>query len=332
MKKTLSWCVVLTAGAGLFAWNAGAQTLLVANQHDHTVSIIDPVAGRQVGLVTEGVPGQWGHEIAASATGNLAYLPIYGDSGVGRPGIDGSKMLVIDLASRKVIHEVDFGHGVRPHLPVLDAAHGVLYVTTELDDAVTVIDPKTLKILGEVPTGQKESHMLALSHDGRLGYTANVGPGTVSVLDMPGRKTLAVIPVSGEVQRISITPDDRWVFTSDVTQPRLAVIDTATRKVKTWVPLPGKGYGTAPTRDGKWLLVAMPSQDAVAVVDLGTMQVARTINVAKSPQEVLVQPDDRAAYVSCAGSGQVAVIDLDSWKVAKLIQAGAFADGLGWAR
>ena len=54
----------------------------------------------------------------------------------------------------------------------------------------------------------------ALSHDGKRGYTANVGPGTVSVLDMAGRKTLAVIPVSGEVQRISISADDKLVFTS----------------------------------------------------------------------------------------------------------------------
>ena len=60
----------------------------------------------------------------------------------------------------------------------------MLYVTTELDKAVTVIDPKTLKIVGQIPTGQEQSHMLVLTHDGKHGYTANVGPGTVSVLDM----------------------------------------------------------------------------------------------------------------------------------------------------
>ena len=81
----------------------------------------------------------------------------------------------------------------------------MLYVTTELDHAVTIIDPKTLKIVGAIPTGQPESHMLALSHDGRRGYTANVGPGTVSVLDIKARKTLGIIPVSGNVQRIAIS-------------------------------------------------------------------------------------------------------------------------------
>jgi DNA-binding beta-propeller fold protein YncE len=259
-------------------------------------------------------------------------MPIYGNSGVGRPGIDGSEMLVIDLRSRKVTGKVDFGHGVRPHLPVLDARRNLLYVTTELDDAVTIVDPRTLKIVGKVPTGQKESHMLVLSRDGRLGYTANVGPGTVSVLDMVGRKTLAVIPVSGEVQRIAISRDDRLVFTSDQTQPRLAVIDTATRRVKTWVPLPGLGYGGAATLDGKWLLLAIPAKNMVAVVDLHTLRVARTVAVAKSPQEILIRPDGKVAYASCAGSGQIAQIDLADWKVEKLIDAGKHADGMAWAQ
>lgn len=323
---------LVTVGCALMATrDAGAQLLLVVNQGDRTVSVIDPGTGRATATVAENVPGQWGHEIAASADGKTAFLPIYGNSGVGKPGIDGDKMLVIDLTSRKVAGEIDFGHGVRPHLPVLDAAHGLVYVTTELDDAVTVVDEKSLKIVGKVPTGQKESHMLVLSSNGRLGYTANVGPGTVSVLDMAGRKTVAVIPVATEIQRIAISRDDRWVFTSDVRTPRLAVIDTTARKVTKWVPLPGMGYGAAATPDGKWLLVAIPSLNEVAVVDLASMHLARTVAVAMDPQEVLIRPDGRVAYVSCSRSGQVAAIDLAQGKVTQLIDAGRGADGLGWA-
>jgi YVTN family beta-propeller protein len=115
-------------------------------------------------------------------------VPIYGSSGVGKPGTDGREMVVIDIPSRKVTGKVDFGHGVRPHCPVYDRASGMLYVTTELDQTVTIIDPKTLKIVGTVPTGQKESHMLVISRDGKRGYTSNVGAGSVSVLDMPAAR------------------------------------------------------------------------------------------------------------------------------------------------
>src|SRR5882672_4476096 len=98
-----------------------------------------------------------------------------------------------------------FGKGVRPHCPVMGPKNGLLYVTTELDKAVTVIDPATLKILYTIPTDQPESHMLAITRDGRRGYTANVGPGTVSVLDLEARKVVTIIPISGNTQRISIS-------------------------------------------------------------------------------------------------------------------------------
>jgi DNA-binding beta-propeller fold protein YncE len=331
MKNGLALFVTVVVTNVIMASWVDAQKLLVANQDDRTVTVIDAARGTRVATIEEDVPGQWGHEITASSDGRTAFLPIYGNSGVGKPGIDGRRLLVIDLTMGEVTGVINFGHGVRPHLPVLDSAHGVLYVTTELDDAITAIDPKTLMIVGKVPTGQKESHMLAISHDGAMGYTANVGPGTVSVLDMKGQKTVAVIPVAGEIQRIAISRDDRMVFTSDVTQSRLAVIDTAARSVKTWVDLPGMGYGSAATPDGRWLLVAIPSKDEVGVVDLEKLQLARTILVGKSPQEVLIRPDGETAYVSCMGSGQVAAINLATWKMEKLIDAGKGADGLGWA-
>src|ERR1700751_5153130 len=238
MKNTFLACVSLSfstlavvAGVNVArGQKPAAPLLLVANQTSRDLSLIDVAAGKQVTTIP--VEGVTGHEVAASPDGKTAYVPIYGDSGGGRPGTDGSKLSVIDLSSRKVVHTIDFGHGVRPHCAIYDRNSGMLYVTTELDKTVSIIDPKTLKIVGTIPTGQDQSHMLALTRDGSKGYTANVGPGTVSALDMKARKTLAIIPVSKNTQRIAISPDDSMVFTADQTKPHLAVIDTATNKVK----------------------------------------------------------------------------------------------------
>ncbi|HEU4982749.1 MAG TPA: cytochrome D1 domain-containing protein [Acidobacteriaceae bacterium] len=332
MSKLQLRPVCLAAFCFAFALASGAQTLLAVNQNDADVSLIDPASGRQIATIPENLRGVHGHEITASPDGRTAFLPIYGSSGVGDPGIDGHQILVIDLPSRKIIGHIDFSHGVRPHFPLLDPSSGLLYVTTELSNSVTVIDPRTRKIIGSIPTGQPQSHMLAISHDGKRGYTANVGPGTVSVLDLAARKTIAVIPVSGKVQRISISADNKLVFTSDQTTPQLVVIDTATNKIKARIALPGLGYGTAATRDGRWLLVAVPSANQVAVVDLKTMRVARHIDVPAAPQEILIRPDGKVAYVSCAGSRQVAAIDLAQWKVTQRITAGGYPDGLAWAK
>jgi DNA-binding beta-propeller fold protein YncE len=308
---------------------SGRATLLAVNQGDATLGIVDPRSGRQIAAIAEG--DVTGHEVATSLDGKLAYVPIYGDSSVGDPGTDGRELVVIDIGSRKVVQRFDFGHGVRPHCAVMNPNDGLLYVTTELDRTVTIIDPKTLEFVGTIPTGQDESHMLVLSHDGRFGYTANVGPGTVSVLDLKGRKLISVIPVSQKTQRISISVDDSMVFSADQTKLRLAVIDTNTNKLKTWIPLPASGYGTAITRDGRWLLVAMQRTSQVAIVDLQMLQVARTIEVPPAPHEIVISPNNDIAYVSCTKSGKIAAISLSDWSMKKLIPAGNRVDGLGWS-
>jgi YVTN family beta-propeller protein len=328
-STSLAIFLPMTSFSAESAGSPARGLLLVANKGEHTLGIIDPVEGRQLATVPE--EGVTGHEVAASPDGKRAFVPIYGNSGVGHAGTDGQLLRVIDIDSRKIVGTVDFGKGVRPHCAVVGPKNGLLYVTTELDNSVTVIDPASLKIVATIPTGQTESHMLAITRDGRKGYTSNVGPGTVSALDLEARKVLAVIPVSSTAQRISLSVDDRWVFTSDQTKPQLAVIDTATNKVAQWVEMPGIGYGTAPTPDGRYLLVALLGAGKVGVVDLKGMKIERTIDVPRAPQEVLVRPDGAVAYVSCDASRQVAVVDLKEWKVQKLIDAGQGADGLAWA-
>ncbi len=315
---------------------ATAQTLLVVNQGDSTVSLIDPATGHTRAVVAENTPGVHVHEAAISADGKTAYLPVYGSAGVGKPGLDGHELLVLDIPTHTITARIDFGHAVRPHLPILDPVSGHLYVSTELDNSISIIDTKTLKILGSVPTGQPQSHMFILSHDGRFAYTANVAPGTVSVIDLKAKKTADIIHVAPEgsawaVQRIAISNDDKHVFTADQNKPELAVIDTATRKVSARIPLPGLAYGTAPTPDGRYLLAAIPTKNSVAVIDLKTMQVTRSIPIGEKPQEVLVRPDGKTAYISCTNSNNVSAIDLTTW-AATSIPAGPAADGLAWAK
>ncbi|MGA2848837.1 MAG: hypothetical protein ABSE46_07570 [Terracidiphilus sp.] len=316
--------------ASLIAQTAHSQArLLVAQKGERSLAIVDPVAGTVLGSVPEG--GTTGHEVIASPDGRLAYVPIYGDSGVGKPGTNGTSLVVIDIAAQKVIGSLDFGHGVRPHMPIFGPKDGLLYVTTELDHSISLIDPKSLKIVGAITTGQSESHMLALSHDGQRGYTANVGPGTVSVLDIPNRQLLAIIPISNETQRISITPDDRWVFTADQTQPRLAAIDTHTDQVAHWVPLEGLAYGTAPTLDGKFLLVTIPSLNKLAVIDIATMKVVRSIDTPADPEEVLAQPGNKTAWISSVASHTESQLDLATWQITRKIETGKGTDGIAWA-
>jgi YVTN family beta-propeller protein len=326
--------IVALAALCLFGMQAtaGGPRLLVVNQGDKTLSVVDPATNKQVAVIDQQQTTMHGHEIAVGPDNHTVYMPVYGSSGVGSPGLDGSEMLAFDWPTGKVTGRVNFGHGVRPHCVIYEPVRRLIYVTTELDNTISVIDPKTLKIVGAIPTTQDQSHMLAITRDGKHGYTANVGPGTVSVLDMVARKTVAVIPISKSTQRIALSADDKWAFTSDQTQPRMAVIDTGTNQVARWIDLPGAGYGSAATKDGKWLLVPIPRKDLVAVVDIRTMTVARTIAVDKAPQEMLIRPDGKFAYVAGASSKKVSAIDLSQWKMTASIEVGNYPDGLAWAK
>ena len=339
MQSTAS-TVAVVLSLGLLAYaivgrtasaeESGSALLLVANKGDQTLSIVDPPSGKQIAAVPVG--GTTGHEVAVSPDGKTAWVPIYGNSGVGQPGTDGQTISVIDLPSHKLVGQIELKQPSRPHCAVFGPKDGRLYVTTELTQSIQVIDPAARKIVDAIPTGAAESHMMTISPDGKRAYTANVGAGTVSVIDLQARKVIKVIPVAKVVQRIAMSTDGRWIFTADQTKPQVAVIDTETNTVSKWIPLPSLGYGMAVTSDGASLLVAHPGANSVSIVQLHTMKVEKTIPVPASPQEILAPSGTDVAYVSCDKSRQVAVLNLSTKKVEKLIDVGAGADGLAWAR
>jgi YVTN family beta-propeller protein len=301
--------------------------LVVANQYEHTVLLVDTEKRAAVAKITVGVNG---HEVIVSKDGRFAYVPIYGNSGVGRPGTDGSTIDVIDLQEGKLLGSIDLGKPLRPHRAEF-GPDGLLYVTAELAHSVEVIDPSTRKVLAEIPTGEPQSHMLVLSPDGLRGYTANVSAGSVSVLDTAKRSLITTIHVAKEVQRISISPDGHRIFTHDQNAPRIAVIDTGSSKITDWIELPAPVYASEPTPDGRWLLAVSPQESRLYVVDLRSLKLVRTLELPKKPSEILVRPDGEVAYVSGTGAGKIAVLNLRTWEMQESIDLTPGVDGLAWA-
>lgn len=300
--------------------------LVIANQKEHTVLVVDPDNRRELAKISVGVNG---HEVIVSKDGHFAYVPIYGNSGVGRPGTDGSTIDVIDLQERKLAATIDLGKPLRPHRAEV-GPDGLLYVTAELANAVDVIDPATRKVLAEVPTGEPQSHMLILSRDGHRGYTANVSAGSVSVLDLQKHTLVTTIPVAKTVQRISISSDGKRIFTHDQDAPRVAVIDTATNKISDWITLPDVAYASATTPDGRWLVTISMAANHLHVVDLQTLKVVRSLDIPERSSEILIRPGGETAYVSGTGAGKIAVLDLKSWKMQPPIDLTPGVDGMAW--
>jgi YVTN family beta-propeller protein len=332
MSANFSWLIAslmflaLAAGGSRVPAPTAHGMLVVANQREHTALLIDPETRQEVAKVTVGVNG---HEVAVSPDSRFAYVPIYGNSGVGKPGTDGTTIDIVDLRDHKLAATIDLGKPLRPHRAEF-GPDGLLYVTAELDKTVDVVDPATRKVVAQIPTGAIESHMIVISPDGSRAYTANVAAGSVSVLDLKKRALVTVIPVAKTVQRISISPDGKRVFTHDQDTPRIAVIDTATNKVASWIPVPATVYSSSPTADGRKLLASSPS-GKIFVIDLATAKVEESFDIPPALGELLLTPDGKFAFVSCPAAGTIEVLDISAHKLLQPIKLTPGVDGLAWA-
>src|SRR3546814_4396232 len=75
----------------------------------------------------------------------------------------------------------------RPH-GLLWLSDGRLVATTEGSASVAVVAPGGE--LTSIATEQKGTHMIAVAPDNRTAYTANIGSGTVSIVDLAAGKKL----------------------------------------------------------------------------------------------------------------------------------------------
>jgi len=341
MKTNYALAIALLAGAPLMAAitfleaqgdtsrpaSGTAGFLVIANQAEHTMLLVDIATHQTLTRVEVGING---HEVAVSPDGHFAYVPIYGNSGVGRPGTDGDSIDVVDLRRHTIAGHISMGKPVRPHCAKF-GPDGLLYVSAELANAIFIVDTAARKVIGEIPTGQIESHMLVVTPDGHRAYTANVGAGSVSVIDLQKRKLLTTIPVAKRVQRISISPDGRRVYTHDQDSPRIAVIDTATNNIANWISLPATVFSSATTPDGHWLVAQAPSGQ-LFIVDTATSTVARSFPIPPATGEVLVTPDGSRAYISCPQASIVEILNLQTWKLEEPLRFTPWVDGLDYLR
>ncbi|MET4159524.1 hypothetical protein [Agromyces sp. PvR057] len=301
--------------------------LLVVCKADCTLQVLDLESGTSAGTVL--ASGIAPHEVVATDDGRLAYLPVYSDAPVGAPGSDGRRIDIVDLMTLERSGGFPLDFPSRPHQPGLLGDH--LIVSTELDESVTVIDRRTLRVIGRWPTGGAESHTFAISVDRSLVVTANVRPGSVSIIDVPTGRLRGVVPIAEKVNRVCLDPSGRLAYTADQGSPRIAVVDTEEVERMAWIALPAIGFGTAVTADGSHLVVALRTTSEIAVVDLESGEVVHRIATPDHPQAIVLHPDGVRAYSACEVEDCVVEVDIRSGRLLRRMETGRRPDGIAWS-
>lgn len=322
----------LTQASRLSAQTAAKQSaahkaqsyLLVISKPGDSLLIIDPATLKSLARVPT---GEGPHEVIASADGNIAYVANYGTGP--KPG---TSLSVIDLASRKEIKRIELNDLVRPH--GLVEADGNIYFTAEGAQSVARYNQGSGNVDWRVKTGQKGTHMLAISPDRKRIYTPNIGSDSVSVIELgakQGDARVTQIQVGKQPEGIALSPDGRELWIGHRVDGLVTVIDTTTLKATATL-----NVGEAPLRmtftpDGRRILIMNPTGDALHVFDRTTRKEVKRIEIGGVPVNAVCSPDGRKAFVTVVQASKVVVVDLEKLTIAGEAAYENVSDGIAWA-
>lgn len=304
----------------MLAAPAAAETLLIGNKGEDTVSFVDLATGEQRARIAT---GKAPHEIAISPDGKQAAVVAYG----------GTSIDIFDVRRAALVKRIDLAPNAAPH-GIIWLRSGRILVAAEKSKTVAIIDPRRGKVEA-ISTDQAGSHMLAVSPDQKHAYVANIGSGTVSVINLSKKVKMADIAVGGYPEAIAITRDGRQLWVGDHAKPHVRVVDLVTRKIIDTLPTDSFAIRIAISPDGKTAVTSNMATGTLNLFDVMSREPLRTITVSGTSKAVQVtiafSREGKHLFVAETGHSVIAEVDLANGTVLRRINAGKNGDGLGIA-
>lgn len=303
-------------------------TVVVVNQRSDTVTLVDLAkleAYRHVPVV--GGP----HEAAVSPDGRTVVVTNYH-----KPGAPKRHLSLIELPSGETIRTIELGRYRMPHdVRWVDGERVVC--TVEADSALLVVHVGTGAIERVFATGNRGSHMLALSKDRRRLYCSNMSGGSVSAFDFATGEKLADVPTGRECEGVGVTPDGRWVWAGNRAEDTISILDAQALKVVKQLPSPGFPYRVQFTPDGTRALIPHATASSLVVCDVAAQKVARSIPLGLTRVEkpstagVAPHPGGRYAFVTVRNDDSMLVLDLVSGATVARVPVESSPDGVAYS-
>jgi YVTN family beta-propeller protein len=145
---------------------------------------------------------------------------------------DGGTVTVVDLETRKALHEVPVGD--HPEGVAWIGAGPLAIVTVYRDDKIVLIDTAAGKVI-ETLKCAAEPYGVVTTKDGKHAFVSHDYPGLVSEIDVEKGTIVRTIPVGQWARGIAISPDESRLYVSNFYTATLSAVDLkAGRVVDTW--------------------------------------------------------------------------------------------------
>ncbi len=301
-----------------------ADTLIVCNKYEGTVSFIDLDSGEEVARRETG-PSP--HEVALSPDGTRAVVVSYLEDGyVGR------ELNVFEIATAERVQTIPLVNHLAPHgIKWIGDTQSVIVTTEETRDVIKV-DVEEGAVTAAVATDQIGSHLLALSPDSTTAYVTSRGSDTFSVIDVAPMTLVATIEAGTGPEGVDVSPDgaELWVGNNQSENimifdtgslEQTAVIDVGFLPIRVLFQPDGKVVAVADLRGDRIVLLAAATHDEIAAVDLNPVK-------AYAPASLLFSPDGAFLYAGAQDGAMVTEIDTATWQITRTFEAGAGSDGM----
>jgi YVTN family beta-propeller protein len=209
-----------------------------------------------------------------------------------------------------------------PHGLVVSPDGRKVYVSSDGDATVSVIDTASDRVVGTVDVGPNP-HGLAISADGRLLLVSAFGANQAVFIDTVTDRIVGRVPVA-QAHNGTLSADGRvaWVGSQQQGATALVRIDVPSFKETARVPLDKTPRALDLSPDGRRLYFTVAGLAAVQVLDTTTNQVTGEIAVGASPHQAPFTRDGRWALVPSQGPGELGIIDAASGALAGTVAVG----------
>ena len=156
-------------------------------------------------------------------------------------------------------------------------------MTCEPQKTLLIFRLEDQSILHAVDVDQDLPHVVAVSPDGRTAVTANIGPGTLSAIDVMMGVVLRHVKVLERPEGMAFSPDGRLLYVVNRESAAVSIVDAIQLETIGRIDTGRGPVRIAMTPDGGRIAFPLFHQDAVQVADTRTRSIVHTIPVGKQP-------------------------------------------------